>query len=183
MKHDNWRLALYVGMLLTLVSAACKDDASDGTAGSGGSAATAGTGGGSAAPKAVAAITGFMGGAVTGTATFAQSGTDVTVTVAINNCVAGKMYPAHIHAGTSCADAMAQGDHWGPTRGEGIPKIACQSTSGTATLTRKATDTPDLQWSIGGNATTDVVGHVVVVHDPDVAMSPPRIACGVIQKQ
>ena len=181
MKRNN---CLYVVLLLTLASAACKDDdKSGGSAGSGGSATATGGGGSSAMTTAVANIAGFMGGTVKGTATFVQSGTDVTVSVELSSCVDGKMYPVHIHAGTSCADAMAQGDHWGPARGEGIPKIACKGTSGTATLTRKATDTPDLLWSIGGVETTNVVGHAFVVHDPDVAMSPPRIGCGLIQKK
>jgi hypothetical protein len=187
MNHNSWRNRVYVAALIVLSSTACKDDTTSGAAGSGataGSTATAGSGGAanSSAAKAVAKITGFMGGTVTGTATFVQSGSDVTVTVALSNCVDGKMYPAHIHVGTSCADVAAQGDHWGPARGEGIPKIACSGTTGTATLTRTAA-VADLAWSVGGDATTNVVGHAFVVHDPDVATSPPRIGCGLIAKE
>jgi hypothetical protein len=132
------------------------------------------------ASSAVAAITGFNGGTVTGMATFSKAtGTDVTVTVSLTNCVAGKTYPVHIHAGTSCADAMSQGDHWGPARGEGIPSVMCAGTTGTSTLTRPATDL-NLAWTIGGDPTTNVVGHAFVVHAPDVPMMPPRIGCGVI---
>lgn len=139
-------------------------------------------GGGAPGTMAVATLTGFMGGTVTGTATFAKAptGTDVTVTVALANCVAGKAYPVHIHAGTSCADAMMQGDHWGPARGEGIPNVMCAATTGMSTLTRPATD-PNLAWTIGGDVATNVVGHAFVVHAPDVPMNPPRIACGIIQ--
>jgi Cu/Zn superoxide dismutase len=153
-----------------------------------GTSATAGTGataGAGAAPagSAVATIAGFMGGTVTGSATFTKAtGTDVKVAVAIANCTAGKSYPVHIHEGTSCADAMAQGDHWGPARGEGIPSVMCMGTAGTSTLTRPAIPA-NLAWTIGGDAMTNVVGHAFVVHDPDVATMPPRIACGVITQK
>jgi hypothetical protein len=136
------------------------------------------------AGSAVATLAGFMGGTVTGTATFVKAaGTDVTVTVALANCVAGKSYPVHIHEGTSCADATAQGEHWGPARGEGIPSVMCTGTTGSSTLTRPATPT-NLAWTIGGtDAMTNVVGHAFVVHAPDVPMMPPRISCGVITQK
>ena len=177
MMEINSRTVLCVGLLLALASTACKDDDSTpaDAAGTGGGT-TAGTGGAST-PMAVATIAGLMGGTVTGTATFVQAGTDVTVTVALTNCVAGKMYATHIHAGTSCDAAMG---HWGPTRGEGIPKVMCNGTTGTATLTRKA-DMPDLTWTVGGDATTNVVGHAFVLHDPDSTTMPPAaMGCGVI---
>jgi hypothetical protein len=62
-------------------------------------------------------------------------------------------------------------------RGEGIPEIACKGTTGTTMLSRANTD-PKLAWSVGGDTTTNVVGHVVVVHDP--VAKTPRIACGKI---
>ncbi|MEO8552652.1 MAG: superoxide dismutase family protein [Kofleriaceae bacterium] len=127
--------------------------------------------------QAEAAITGFMGGTVTGTAMFTQSGTDVTVTITLDGCTAGKSYPVHIHTGPACTDMASQGGHWDMTRGEGIPLIACTGTQGTSTLTRPATDTT-LAWSIGGETTTDVIGHLVVVHDADVPAT--RIGCGPI---
>lgn len=139
-------------------SAACSDDDAD-------------------APVATATISTFMGGTVTGAATFSQSGTDVTLQLTLDACSAGKAYPVHIHQGTSCADATAQGGHWDMTRGEGIPNVSCSGTTGTTTHTRVATP-PETAWSIGGDATTDVVGHVIVVHDADTPTT--RIACGVI---
>jgi hypothetical protein len=160
--------------------------AAAGTAAKAGTGAAAGTGataGTSAAPagSAVATLTGFMGGMVTGTATFLKAaGTDVTVNVALANCVAGKAYPVHIHEGTSCADIAGQGEHWGPARGEGIPSVMCTGTTGTSTLTRPAIPT-NTAWTIGGDVMTNVIGHAFVVHDPDVATMPPRIACGLIK--
>jgi len=127
--------------------------------------------------KAEASITGFMGGTVTGTAMFTQSGADVTVTITLDGCTAGKSYPVHIHTGPACTDMTSQGGHWDMTRGEGIPLIACTGTQGTSTLTRPATDAT-LAWSIGGEAATDVIGHLIVVHDADTPTM--RIGCGAI---
>jgi len=128
-------------------------------------------------PMAAAALSGLGTATMTGTATFVQSGTDVTLELTLNGCASGKSYPVHIHQGASCADATAQGGHWDTARGEGIPNIACTAGTGSAEHTRAATP-PEIAWSIGGDAATDVVGHVIVVHDADTPTT--RIACGVI---
>ena len=130
-------------------------------------------------PMAEAKIAPFGMGSVVGTVSFTQSGTNVTVTVSLTNCPDGP-HGVHIHQGTSCADAAAQGDHWGPTRGEGIPSVMCTGGTGTATTVRTAMD-PVTLWTIGGSADTNVVGHAFVVHDP--GMPAPRIGCGVIQSK
>jgi Cu-Zn family superoxide dismutase len=170
---------------------ACVDGVrDDGTAGVGGAIAGAGgaggaiagsggAGGAGASMTAVATIAPFGTGTVTGTVTFTQSGTDVTVVVSLQNCPDG-MHGVHVHQGTSCLDANTQGGHWDMTRGEGIPDVICSGGAGTAMHTRVAAD-PTLAWSIGGAPATNLVGHVFVVHDPgDLA---PRIGCGAIAAQ
>lgn len=128
-------------------------------------------------PTASATISPLVG-AASGTAMFTQTDTGVALSITLDGgCTAGKSYPVHIHQGASCADATAQGGHWDMTRGEGIPNIACSGTSGTSQVTRAA-DPATTAWSIGGDAATDVVGHVIVVHDADTPTM--RIACGVI---
>lgn len=134
------------------------------------------SGGGAANPTAVATIAPFGTGTVTGTASFTQSGTSVTVTVTLTNCVDGP-HGVHIHQGVSCADPLMQGDHWDMTRGEMIPEVTCVGGTGTSTHTRAAL-VPTLAWSIGGDPLTNVVGHAFVVHDP--GMPAPRIGCGII---
>lgn len=162
---------------------------------------------------------------LSGTAKFTMIGSSIKLDINVQNCADGR-YPVHIHEGTSCADAMAQGGHWGVVaapvaggggsggaggnagaggssgasggsagaaggsagaggspatmvilRGEGIPDIQCSGMMGMSTVTRDNTD-PKLTWSIGGDATTNVVGHVIVVHD--ATMPTKRIACGKI---
>lgn len=139
-------------------------------------------GGGGAGGMASSSVTGFMGGTVTGTGMFEQGAADtaadsVTVTITLNGCVAGKAYPVHIHTGSACTDMTSQGGHWDMTRGEGIPNITCNGTTGTVTYNRAATDAT-LKWSVGDGSATDVIGHTIVVHDPDMPMT--RIACGTI---
>jgi|GEM_PF-6721454 len=91
------------------------------------------------------------------------------------------MHETHIHAGTGCADANAQGMHWGPARGEGIGgtgKITCTAAmTGTLTYLRPNTDAA-LKWTIGGGAESDILTHPVVIHG---LVTADRHGCGVIQ--
>jgi hypothetical protein len=48
---------------------------------------------------------------------------------------------------------------------------------GTVLAQRPATD--DKPWTVGGPDATNVIGHVVVLHDPDTKTK--RIACGEIK--
>ena len=174
-KHQTLTLLAAV-----LLSAACRETQ---TLGPSAPVAGMGAGGAPATPTSAGATLAVFGTntTVTGMVTFVKGANpgEVTVTVTLNGCETGKLYPVHIHAGTACTDAAAQGDHWGPTRGEGIPSVMCTGTTGTSTFTRPATD-PMLAWTIGGDAATNVIGHAFVAHAPDMPMMPARIACGVI---
>ena len=155
-----------LGLLVVLAASACGGD----------------DGGGGAGKMALSTVSGFMGGTVTGNGMFEQGAPDtaadsVTVTITLNGCTAGKAYPVHIHTGSACTDTTTQGGHWDMTRGEGIPNITCSGTTGTTTYNRVATDAT-LKWSVADGSATDVVGHTIVVHDPDMPMT--RIACGTI---
>jgi hypothetical protein len=80
--------------------------------------------------------------------------------------------------GSSAGSGGAAGGMMLMLRGEGIPDIMCKGSSGTTSVTRS---TPDarIAWTIGGDPTTDVVGHVVVVHNA----AGDRVACGKIVMQ
>ena len=60
-------------------------------------------------------------------------------------------------------------------RGEGIPDIKCTGTTGVSSTTRNASD-KRLLWTIGTMDESDLLGHVVVIHD-----GADRIACGKIE--
>jgi superoxide dismutase, Cu-Zn family len=130
--------------------------------------------GGGEAPQATIAPFG-SGNTVTGTAKFSQAAGKVTVVVTLANCPNGA-HPVHVHEGTSCASAEAQGPHWGPggVRGEGIPDVTCSGQTGTVTYTNNDT-TASKVWTLDGNATTDPTGHAFVVHT-----GTDRIGCGII---
>jgi Cu/Zn superoxide dismutase len=179
MRTQVVRAVVLAGSLLALGACAADSNESGAMAG-GGALPNAGAGGSAAvAGSAVATIAPFGMGTVTGTVMFTQTATDVTAVVSLSNCPDGP-HGVHIHQGTSCADPTMQGGHWDMTRGEGIPDVMCSAGTGTSMVTRAATD-PMLAWSIGGNALTNVIGHVFVVHNPgDPA---PRIGCGPIVAQ
>jgi Cu/Zn superoxide dismutase len=174
----SFATSLFVICALGVSGCASGDDGGDGASAGGGAGNGAG-GNGAATARAVAAISGFGGGTVTGTATFSQQPAGVTVEIMLSNCPDG-VHPVHIHEGTSCADAMMQGAHWNMTRGEGIPDITCAGGTGVSTYTRMPTPA-ELAWSIGGDAATSVVNHAFVVHNNDEMKT--RIGCGVIAMQ
>ncbi len=149
------------------------------------------------APAATAVLAAKSGSTVTGTATF-TIGTDkkMTVKVSVAHAPPG-IHAVHVHINGDCssADGNSAGGHWNPTTDQhgqwggahfhlgdiGNMTVAADGT-GSVTLT---TD----KWTAGGNgATTDVVGHSIVVHGgvDDFTTQPTgnagsRIACGVIK--
>jgi hypothetical protein len=150
-----------------------------GMGGAGGSGGMGGAGsGGSGAPPtgAIAMLSGVGGQTLTGVAMFALSGMNVDLVITLTACTNG-IYPLHIHDATSCDNAASLGEHWGGTRGEGIPAIVCDGNAGMQTHTRMAA-VAEKKWTIGTSAADDLIGHVVVLHG---ASGP--IACGVIKGQ
>ncbi|MES1205575.1 MAG: superoxide dismutase family protein [Pseudomonadota bacterium] len=165
-------------------------DATGGAAGGrgGGSAGGAGGGGGAAA-GALATIAALTPGTITGTAEFVAVANGVQVTINLSNCPPG-VHGIHIHQGTGCAMAD-QGTHWGgsgtatnPSRGEGIGagtgEITCdaQMKGGPLVYTR-TNASADTTWTIGGSATTNIIGHPIIVHSSTNATD--RHGCGLIQ--
>jgi superoxide dismutase, Cu-Zn family len=138
---------------------------------------------------------------VTGTATFTKVNGVVTLTLSISGAAPGK-HGTHIHAKGNCdpADASGAGGHWDPTmhnHGSGAPDASASShlgDLGNITIAGDGKGTLTIskpEWTLGGGATTDVVGHAVVFHanqddlitnmgDAGPGNSGGRLACGVI---
>ena len=162
-----------IAVLLPLPGSTIDGMVNVGAGGAGGHADAAGSGGdltagGSAAPRLP----------VRGMIAFRKISGGVNMTISLLGCADGKSYPIHIHEGASC-DPMSQGAHWDPPRGEGIPDLECQGFRASASYTRASSDAKP--WTIGDPAASNVVGHVMVLHDADDPTK--RIECGQIVAQ
>jgi Cu/Zn superoxide dismutase len=117
----------------------------------------------------------LQGGSVTGSVHFAQLGTKVDMTVTLSSCPAG-LHALHIHANAACGDnGNAAGGHWQPQH-DGIGDISCGD-DGSA---QYSFTPPDGTWSIGGPASTNLLGHALILHaGPNQPDPGGRIACGI----
>jgi hypothetical protein len=130
---------------------------------------------GTTGDMAVATIEKIDPNMISGTATFTQNDGNTSVMVELADCADG-MHPVHIHQGTSCDTTDTQMGHWDMMRGEGIANVMCTGGTGTTMFMRPNTD--PLPWSVGGDKSSDVIGHVFVVHNMDDMKT--RIGCGPI---
>ena len=148
---------------------------------------------------AVAQMEGKSGNNVTGTVTFALNEEGVVHLMVDLKGVPPGLHAIHIHEFGDCSaeDGTSAGGHWNPsTEAHGhineteefhygdIGNIEADSDS-TATFEK----TVDF-WTIGGEATSNIVGKSVIVHagEDDFTSQPTgnaggRIACGVIEMQ
>lgn len=154
--------------------------------------------GNEALATATAQISPASGSQVEGTATFTQTDEGVRMVLDLRNVAPGA-HALHLHEKGDCsaADATSAGDHWNPTseahghRGESnefhrgdIDNIEAASDS------TVQFETTVMNWTIGGDPSTNIVGKAVIIHaSPDDFTSQPagnagaRIACGVINEQ
>jgi hypothetical protein len=137
-----------------------------------------GAGGGSSIPGDGHMVTSMIRGSINGTATFTQTGEDVTVVVNLSSGCADGNHQFRIHDGYSCDNTMTEGVPWVP-RGVGIGPdsgIACKSGKGTLTYTRTGDDKTK-NWTVADqNADSDLTTHVVIVSDEKDPSS--RASCG-----
>ncbi|KYF86914.1 hypothetical protein BE20_27705 [Sorangium cellulosum] len=146
----------------------------DGGNGGGGSGGDGGSGGGSL--QAEAELVELNSSGLSGTATFAQSGEDVTLTITVSGCPAGE-HSAHIHENKSCEDnGNAAGAHWIPN-GEGLGSFTCDDAGQGTHTVKRGTDV----WTVGGDPATDVTKYSIVVHAAADPNAGGRIGCGLIE--
>jgi hypothetical protein len=114
--------------------------------------------------------------AVAGMASWTATTLGVDMKVHVAGCTTAHEYPVAVYENSECPDAAAKGQVWDVTRGAGIPRLGCDGGSGgTVYYTRNHSDAKP--WTIGGSADSNIIGHVVVVQDPD-SLKP--LACGKI---
>jgi Cu/Zn superoxide dismutase len=146
--------------------------------GVGGNAGLSGGGsGGVTSLSADAPLQALQGGAVTGTAHFAESGDTIALTITLTGCPAGP-HAVHLHANPACADdGNAAGGHWSP-QGEGIGDVMC----GADGVAQFSFTPPAGTWTIGGPTATDLLPHAVMLHAGAMTDPGARIACGIPAK-
>jgi hypothetical protein len=88
-----------------------------------------------------------------------------------------KGYPLRLHIGSSCADATSLGPGWDSQDAGAEALVYCNGTSGTGASYSSRLDTDARPWTLGGPASTNILGRVLVIHDP---VSDAPLACGVI---
>jgi Cu/Zn superoxide dismutase len=117
----------------------------------------------------------LQGGGVTGSVHFSQLGRKVDMSVTLSGCPAGP-HALHIHVNAACGDnGNAAGGHWQP-EGDGIGDISCGD-DGSA---QYSFTPPEGTWSIGGPASTNLLGHALILHAGPSKPDPGgRIACGI----
>jgi superoxide dismutase, Cu-Zn family len=131
---------------------------------------------------------------VTGVASFAESGTKVSLTLTVSGASPG-VHAAHLHATGDCSalDAASAMGHWNPDMmNHGLPTATPHHLGDLGNFTVAADGTGKLtftgDWSIGTGEPDDIVGKAIIVHaspDDGVTQQPPgnagaRIACGVV---
>ncbi|WP_437908342.1 superoxide dismutase family protein [Sorangium sp. So ce327] len=146
--------------------------------GDGGNGGGDGGSGGGASLRAEAEIQGLNASGLTGTAAFAQTGEEVTLTIMLSGCPEGE-HSAHIHENKSCgSNGNDAGAHWVPN-GEGLGSFTCDASGKGTHTVKRGTDV----WTVGDDADTDVTKYAIVVHaaaDPDAG---GRIGCGLIEQE
>ncbi len=113
---------------------------------------------------------------VTGTATFSVNPQGLlSLQISLTNCPPGP-HGAHLHEFASCgSNGNDAGNHWVP-KGEIIQTINCAA-DGTATSTTLSMG--PTYWTIGGDASSNVLPHAIMIHASADPSAGARIGCGV----
>jgi hypothetical protein len=115
---------------------------------------------------------------ISAVATFHATATSMDLTATASGCEPFlKGYPVRIHAGTSCADPKSLGADLDRQEAGAEPLVNCNGTSGTGATYYSRPDADAQPWTFGGSASTNILGRVLVIHDP---VSGEPLACGVI---
>jgi hypothetical protein len=116
---------------------------------------------------------------ISGVATFSQSSITVDLMISFRGCTSYTRYPVFIQEGSDCSDETLLGARWDSPRGEGITDLGCTGTTSIGRGFYSRSLKADKAWSIGNPARSNLLGHALVVYDPDT-LQP--IACGEIMR-
>jgi len=128
--------------------------------------------------RGVAQVSAFGGSGVSGSIEFDTFEDSLSVATNLDTCTDGVEYAVDVQAGTSCANLATIGDEF---NGGAYMSVTCDATNGTFDSSLHAAKLSKV--SIGGDARTDIVGHVAIVRPDSYPEKGPIVACGVITKQ
>lgn len=111
------------------------------------------------------------------TATFSETADSVDVAYRQRGCARATKYLLFIQDGRDCSDATLQDPRWDGARGEGLPPVSCAGVSNGGRSYYSRAKSESKPWTIGTPEASNVLGHVLVVYDPD---SLEALACGEI---
>jgi hypothetical protein len=114
---------------------------------------------------------------IVGTASFVATAGGVDLVVSITGCRA-LGYPVLLHQAADCSELGLRSPVWNASGGTNITSVHCTGTTGIGLDYYTRPNTDPMPWSVGGPASTSVLAHALVVHDP-VTMDP--LSCGVVQ--
>ena len=113
------------------------------------------------------------------TATFVESGGNVTLTIEATGCPDGP-HAWHIHTNGDCGNmGDAAGGHWsvnGMLVGERQDALTCADDMGMTEVV-----VPSAEWTLG-DGDYSLLGKSIVVHEGDVVTPGPRMACAVLSE-
>lgn len=112
--------------------------------------------------------------AISGTATFTVTASDVQLAILLRGCGASELLSVYIDEARSCAEAAENKRPW--TRGETLMTVGCTAFGESRTMRGH---TAALPWTIGGPSASDLLAHAVMVRDRN---TDEPLACGEIAR-
>jgi hypothetical protein len=114
---------------------------------------------------------------VTATATFRTTAEGVDLSIWLKNCRVAYSYPVRIYDTAECSTIGDKSSAWDGDRGNLSSNIGCLGTAGGHFYYTRLREDPK-PWTLGGPASSDLVGRSIAVLDPDT-LDP--LICGTIE--
>ena len=100
-----------------------------------------------------------------GAVSFQTTPEGVDLSLTLTQCRKPYAYPVFIYPGTDCSQLDGRSKPWDGTRGTLSSKAFCFGPAGALFDTRPTRS--NLPWTIGGPASSNLLGRAVAIHDPD----------------
>lgn len=112
-----------------------------------------------------------------GAATFRTTPNGVDLALLLRGCRVPYLYPVRIYAGSDCSALKFGSEPWDGARGTLKDSLLCIGSAGGSLYESRLTDEPQ-PWTLGGSASSDLIGRTLAVLDPDTG---EPLVCGRIE--